>query len=96
MNKDNRIIILPILLAAIVTVALEVYAGINGRFSGIKDSLKFFGGTTFFFFVFGMIIRFTREFIEDFFETNFKGKISLLLILIGFILRAFYQMRLSK
>ncbi|BES63692.1 hypothetical protein SANA_01310 [Gottschalkiaceae bacterium SANA] len=96
MNRDNRVIIIPIIFAFLFTIVAGIYGVANGTFIGIKSLFILFGCVGIFSFVVSLSIQALKDIIVDFFDSNNKGKIIIVLILLTYILRALYQMSLAK
>lgn len=96
MNKDNRVVVIPLIFAIFVTTIIGGYGLLKGTVSSFKSIAIIFGGVCFLSLALSISLRMFRELIDDFLKSNTKGKIAIVLIVVAFILRALYQMSLSN
>ena len=96
MIKQQKYLVVPIILSFVVCCLLGIIGMIRGSNADIKDlAIVFVGVTLFVYFLIGMI-HIGKDIISNFFEANFKGKLLIILLAIGFLLRALYQIALSR
>ncbi len=96
MKKRHEVFIIPLIFALLLTVSVAIYGYSTGNHRNIKDMLLLFGLVSFFGMIMATVFKSFLEMIRDFFAYDIKGKILLIVIFLGYVLRAFYQMSLSK
>ena len=96
MIKQQKYLIVPIILSFVVCCVLGIVGLLRGSNVDIKDLvIAFVGVTLSVYFLTGMI-HIGKDIISNFFEANFKGKLLIILLAIGFLLRVLYQLTLSR
>lgn len=96
MNKDNRVVLIPVIFSLLVTITIGGYGLLKGNITSFKSIAIIFGGVCFLSIALSVSLRLFGELIDDFFKSNIKGKIAIVLFFVTFVLRTFYQISLSK
>lgn len=97
MKKQGKYIYIPFVVSFIITIVIGVIDYFNG--SGILSTKDIF---IFFISLIGVIyliigmIEIEKQLLTDFLESNFKGRLLIVIITIMFILKAMYEIRLSR
>jgi hypothetical protein len=97
MNGNNKgIITIPIGITVLVAIFLFVYSMVTGKVLTMRTLLVLSGGALFFSFVLTLAGYAYIDIFKDFISANRKGRIIIATILLLYVLRAIYQMSLSK
>lgn len=96
MNRKNKVMIIPLIFALLVTILLGGYGILNGKHVSIKSHILFFGSVAILSFVLTFAVQAMKDIIVEFFDSNTKGKIIIALIVLTYVLRALYQMKLAN
>jgi len=80
----------------IATLAIVICRYIYSITDNLKHCILIFAVLAFCVIIIYALIRFTKELVLDFLNSNFRGKIILAVIFTGYVFRAIYQMSLSK
>ncbi|WP_430885875.1 hypothetical protein [Fusibacter sp. JL216-2] len=94
MRKENNVLVIPTIIAVIVTMLSGIYGVINGTASNFKDLLIIFGGLLFLCLGIAYALKFYRELASDFVRGSSKGRVLIALIVLTYVLRALYQISL--
>lgn len=96
MIQENKVLIIPIVFAFLVTVILGGYGFVSGNQLSLKMYLLLFGMLGIFCVIISLAIQALMDIVIDFFDSNTKGQIIILLIILIYVLRMLYQMKLAE
>lgn len=96
MNKDNRVVVIPIVFSVFMTSIICGYGLFKGNITSVIDIAIIFGGIWFLSMAVSISFRLFGELLDDFFRANAKGKIAIALIVVAFVLKALFQISLSR
>lgn len=96
MKKDNWVLFVPLILATLATISLALVGMFYETITDYTILLPFFGGVCFLLITFCVGTKFAIEFFNDVKSAKGKSKIFLILLFLSLVLKALYEISISK